>query len=153
MHGHPYKRGTPAQEVRRAVQSIFDEWTRTPGNNDLQIGYREEWLWEQLPTVNNGFCHTRITLSGNTRFSGGQARYEGPYGVWLLDLAGPSGPPRTDEQAYRPCTRTWGQAHCQRESNVWHETEEQRRERARALLKTDPDAIKSARPIIWKQIR
>ena len=152
-HGHIHKVGTPAQEVKAIVQGIFDEYYLAPGNDLLKIGFQEVWLWESLPTQNNGFWHTRVTLTGNTRFSSGQARYEGPYGVWLIDLASQDGFPHTEQDVYRPCTRTWGKARCQQASEVWHETEEQRRERVRLLLESDPDAMECVRPVLWTRVK
>jgi hypothetical protein len=90
----------------------------------------------------------RVELEGASRFSIGEARYQGPYGRWHCQLT-PTAKHRGQnvlkvlaEDPMIPCTRVYGRPWCVAPSDCWRETEAQRRERLTLLFQEDPEAIR-----------
>ena len=127
----------PAKQVKGAVEAALnyhDPYHRR------EVKAYEIWVYEQMPTSMHPY-YTKITLSGHNRFNKGQAKYEGPYGTWLIDLAPKHGWPSEKEMAAfnidllkLVCVRPWGSAHCVRPADQYHETPDERRVRIQQLI-------------------
>lgn len=125
----------PAKSVKAYIAGIFQDGRMRQfvgmdkGNRD--IPFHEIWVWEERPTFSDPH-YRRVTFHGKTHISNGWARYEGEFGVWVVDLT-------TSKDEPRPaCTKVWGTPQCVSPSEEWRETVQARRERLAALFERFP---------------
>jgi len=126
----------PEKAVRNYIAGIFQEGAMRKFygiGGAREVGFHEVWIWEERPTFTDPH-YTKVTFKGKTHISNGWARYEGKFGVWIIDLtSGSSG----DEQR-KVCTKVWGKPYCTHPSNEWNETQDQRKERLAVLFEQYP---------------
>ena len=123
----------PEKAVRNYIAAILrdGQLRKFYGLEDTarEVPFHETWVWEERPTFSDPH-YTRVEFHGRTHVSSGWARYEGQFGVWVIDITSAS----SGDAERRVCTRTWGKPYCTHPSDEWHETQEQRKERLAALF-------------------
>lgn len=129
----------PEKAVRNYIAGILQEgkmrklWGIDDGR---EVGFHEVWLWEERPIFSDPH-YRKVTFHGRTHLSAGWADYEGEFGKWTIYLNSDRGD-SSREGRKQPCTKTYGTPDCIKQSDEWHETPEQRRERLTRLFELYP---------------
>jgi hypothetical protein len=119
------------------------------------IGWKEEWVREQSPTFEDPH-YTRIYFYGCNRFRYAYARYEGPYGKWMVSLLPDFGVSWQEEEARKihPAERaSRSAASCLEPSNEWCESGDERRARIAAWCEQGVNlCLMPTERVSWKKI-
>jgi hypothetical protein len=129
----------PEKAVRNYIAGVLHEGAmlKFHGIGEArEVGFHEVWVWEERPTFTDPHF-TKVTFHGRSHVSSGWARYEGKFGVWIVDITA-EGSLSTADARKQPCTRIWGKPYCTHSSDEWCETQEQRKARLTALFEQYP---------------
>lgn len=129
----------PEKAVRNYIAGILQEgkMRKLCGIDDgREVGFHEVWEWEDRPVFSDPH-YRKVTFHGRTHLSAGWAYYEGEFGEWIVDLDSEHGD-SSKEGRKQPCTKVCGAPYCTKQSDEWHETQEQKRERLTRLFELYP---------------
>lgn len=119
--------------MKNLLQGALDELVKQHGRG---IMYREEWEYSITPSIESPYT-TKIVFHGHKISSCAYTTYQGPYGEWEAWLKN-AGARLTQKASHEEivldeCTQICGMPRCTTTSDLYRESTEQRRARAREL--------------------